>query len=515
MAKRPNIILIITDQQRAPQLFDENMAKHDLPAYKRLRKNGIEFEYSFCNTCMCSPSRSTLFTSLYPSEHGVTQTLSYGGPFSVAQPTLDPTLPNMANLFYNAGYNVQYRGKWHLSKGNSKGDTENNLTSSEVGLFGFMGWQPPDAGEDTKPENFGGGYANHDERYVREAIEFVENYDDPRPYLLVLSLVNPHDVLSYPDGFSYGYHDEILKGPLQTPPSMAENLRTNYKPTAQWQLLASLALSLGDLNRIENGPKNYVNFYANLIHKIDLEINKLLDLFMDHQGNPTERFQDTVIIRTSDHGEMGLAHGGLRQKAFNVYEETVRVPMIWSSPLLGVQGVSSQSMVSLLDLLPTLIGFTGIEVPEGLDLKGYDYHKVLTGETESTQDSILFTFDDIRASSANQRNVVLAPNRIRMVRDERWKYAVYFHEDSSWPMEYEFYDLDYVSSEYDSIECANLAYHIPDDYPDPELAKRKMKEMKELLQQEMSRKLYRQDWDPGDPVKLPSPQAELVESEPI
>ncbi|MCB0712366.1 MAG: sulfatase-like hydrolase/transferase [Ignavibacteriae bacterium] len=510
MTKKPNIILIVTDQQRAPQLFDENMAKFDLPAYQRLRKNGIEFEYAFCNTCMCSPSRSTLFTSLYPSEHGVTQTLSFGGPYSIAQPTLDPTLPNMANLFYFAGYNVQYRGKWHLSKGNTKGDTENNLTAAEVGLFGFMGWEPPDAGEDTKPENFGGGFANHDERYIREAIEFIENYDDPRPYLLVLSLVNPHDVLAYPNGYTYGYGDEILKGPLQTPPSMAEDLLKNYKPTAQWQLLLSLNGLLGNLNNIPDGPKNYVNMYANLIRKIDHQIDQLLDLFMDKKGNPTDRFQDTVIIRTADHGEMGLAHGGLRQKAFNVYEETIRVPMIWSSPLLGVQGVKSDSMVSLVDTLPTLIGFTGIDVPSNLKLRGHDYHKVLTGETTSTQENILFTFDDIRAGATNQQNAVLAPNRIRMVRNSRWKYAVYFHEDSSYPMEYEFYDLDYVSPDLNSIECANLAYHIPDDYPDPALAERTMKEMQALLQQEIEAKLYKKNWNPDWPDSLPTPNPNMV-----
>ena len=503
--KRPNILLIITDQQRAPQLFDENMAKHDLPAYRRLRKNGIEFEHAFCNSCMCSPSRSTLFTSLYPSEHGVTQTLSFGGEFSYGQPTLDPTLPNMGNLFYDAGYNVQYRGKWHLSKGNTTADTENNQTSSEIALFGFMGWVPPDSGEDTKPENFGGGYANHDERYIQEAIQFIENYDDDRPYLLVLSLVNPHDVLAYPSGFNYGYHPSILEGPLQVPSSMTEPLRTNYKPTAQWQLLPVLDATLGTLNPVTDMPTKYVNFYGNLVRKIDHQIDQLLDLFMDKNGDPTERFENTVIVRTSDHGEMGLAHGGLRQKAFNVYEETIRVPMIWSSPLLGVQGETSKAMVSLLDILPTLVGFTGIETPRGLSLKGYDFHKVLTGDQKTTQEQILFTFDDIRAGATDQRNVVLAPNRIRMVRDERWKYAMYFHEDSSYPAEYEFYDLEYVSTTdgWNSIECANLAYHIPSDYPDPGLAQRKMQEMKELLESQIRAKLYKQDWDPANPKTLP------------
>lgn len=506
--KKPNVILIITDQQRAPQLFHQNMQKFDLPAFRRLRKNGIEFENAFCNTCMCSPSRSTLMTSLYPSEHGVTQTLSWGGIYSVGQPTLDPSLPNIMNLFYNAGYAVGYRGKWHLSKGAPSGNQENDLTSGEVALFGAMGWVPPDAGEDVKPENFGGGYANHDERYIQEAIEFINTYDGVRPYLLILSLVNPHDVLSFPSSYTYGYRDEILMGDLEPPTSMSEDLRTNYKPTAQWQLIPVLNASLGALSKPDD-PKKYINFYANMIHKVDHQISGLLDLFMDAQGNPNERFRNTLIVRTSDHGEMGLAHGGLRQKAFNVYEETIRIPMIWSSPLLGPQGERSAEMVSLLDVLPTLIGFTGIETPGHLGLKGHDYSRVLTGEETKTQSEILFTFDDIRAGATSQQNVVAAPNRIRMVRDERWKYAVYFHEDSSYPMEYEFYDLEYVSPEYESIECANLAYNIPADYPDPALARRKLKEMQELIEYEMRKKLYRIDWDPADPKTLPQPFAEL------
>lgn len=503
--KQPNIVLIITDQQRAPQLFHQNMPNHDLPAFRRLRKNGIEFEHAFCNTCMCSPSRSTLFTSLYPSEHGVTQTLSYGGVYSIGQPTLDSTLPNMMNLFYNAGYNVQYRGKWHMSKGNFSGNQENDLTAGEVALYGAMGWIPPDAGEDVLPENFGGGFANHDERYIQEAINFIKTYDGKRPYLLILSLVNPHDVLSFPNSYTYGYKDLILEGDLEPPKSVAEDLRTNYKPTAQWQLLVSLAGSLGPLPT-DQAKKQYINFYANLVRKIDYQISELLDLFMDMNGTPNERFQDTLILRTSDHGEMGLAHGGLRQKAFNVYEETIRIPMIWSSPLLGSQGVTLPGMFTLLDVLPTLVGFTGIETPSGLNLKGKDLHKVLTGEQTTTQEEILFTFDDIRAGATSQQNVVLAPNRIRMVRTDRWKYAMYFHEDSSYPTEYEFYDLDYVTPEYDSIECANLAYHIPEDYPDPALAQRMMKEMQALLEDQIQQKLYKKDWNPADPAVVPVPQ---------
>ena len=194
-----------------------------------LKSYGIDFTQAQCNTCMCTPSRSVLFTGKYPSETKMAATLSWGGPQSSAETQLDPTIPNMATML-NTVYDVQYRGKWHLSKGTAG---ENDLTAAEVGLYGFMGWTPPDAGEDSKNVNFGGGYANHDFNYVNQAIAYIENYEKERklkeakgenvkPFCLVLSLVNPHDVLAYPSNFEYGYQDRDLIGDIELPESWDE-----------------------------------------------------------------------------------------------------------------------------------------------------------------------------------------------------------------------------------------------------------------------------------------------------
>jgi choline-sulfatase len=104
---------------------------------------------------MCSPSRSTLLTGTYPAQHKVTETLTTGGPFSSVEQTLNPQTPNIARLLEPLGYDCQYRGKWHISKGNNSGDPYGDVTAEDIALFGFKGWVGPDAGEDAKPENFG------------------------------------------------------------------------------------------------------------------------------------------------------------------------------------------------------------------------------------------------------------------------------------------------------------------------------------------------------------------------
>ena len=114
---KPDIILIITDQERATQNFPIGWEKENLHSLTFLKQNGFSFDRAFCNSCMCSPSRATLFTGTYPAQHNVTQTLTFGGDYSPAEVELSNTLPNMARMLIDDGYDVQYRGKWHLSKG--------------------------------------------------------------------------------------------------------------------------------------------------------------------------------------------------------------------------------------------------------------------------------------------------------------------------------------------------------------------------------------------------------------
>ncbi len=464
---RPNVILLITDQERATQHFPPGWEARRLKNLTRLKKHGLSFTRAFCNACMCSPSRSTLFTSLYPAQHQVMDTLTYNGKFSPTENELDPTIPNLATTLRPAGYRVPYRGKFHLVKGP---DGENSLLQEGISIYGFEGWVPPDAGEDTDVRNFGGGYAAHDQRYIDQTVDFLRSADPNRPFCLTLSLVNPHDVLSYPQSYTFGYSDADLAGDVKLPPTWNENLRANRKPTAQSQLVPTAAFGLGLLGTKQR-KLDYVNFYANLVAQIDGQLDPILDLLYDENGEPTELGKNTVVLRTADHGEMGLAHGGLRQKAFNVYEETIRIPLVVSNPLLFPEAKATDRMVSLIDVLPTISDLCGVAPPAGA--KGTSFAPQLANPDRGTGGGDLyFTFDDVRAGFPSNPSAVRAANRIRCIRETRWKYARYFDANGSYPEEFELYDL-----ENDPNEVNNLAY-------DPAYQKERTRLAKKLAQRE-------------------------------
>ena len=79
---KPDIVIIITDQERATQYFPEGWEQENLPTLTKLKDNGFTFDKAFCNSCMCTPSRATLFTGTYPSQHQCTETLTTGGIYS-------------------------------------------------------------------------------------------------------------------------------------------------------------------------------------------------------------------------------------------------------------------------------------------------------------------------------------------------------------------------------------------------------------------------------------------------
>ena len=467
LTKLPNILMIIVDQDRATQHYPPGWEQEHLKSMTLLKSRGISFINGFCNTCMCSPSRSTLFSGMYPAQHGVVDTLTFDFRASVNEPELDNSTITIAKMLHPY-YDTQFRGKWHMSKG-GLGDVhpEKSLMGASVAVYGFNGWQPPDAGEDTKLENFGGGYAAHDVNYIDQAIDFIkeraqnEARGEPvKPFFMVVSLVNPHDVLSYPNSYIQGGYSnaDLAYIGIDLPPTVDELLAHNYKPQAQTLAKLGMAKGLGIL-KDEQRQLNYINFYARLQIWIDREIGRLLNCFYggdEDQKQPNQLGDDTLIIRIADHGEMGLSHGGLRQKSFNTYEESIRIPYIFSNPSLYNQANETKQLATLIDIMPTISGFVNkiaklneldhIEITTPSNAKGVDLSKILFNpeHVPDLVDSIMFTYDDVRAGQANP---LPAANRIRCIRRQEWKYARYFHETSSYPEDFEMYFIRGIHAE--------------------------------------------------------------------
>ncbi|MFD4182529.1 sulfatase-like hydrolase/transferase [Rhodococcus sp. NPDC058514] len=469
--RRPNIVVIITDQERHPMHWPAGWADRNLPNRKRLADRGLTFTRSFCNSAMCSPSRSTFFTGLYPAQHGVTATLTEGGTVSPTEPQLQVGEQNMARVLESAGYNVHYRGKWHMSKGASGGDP----SSADIAAYGFRGWVPPEGGQDTNPDHFGGGCSDIDQRIADDAVEFIggQGADGDAPFALIVSFINPHDVLAYPQTWdalndscdNYGSEaEQAFNQGISLPPSVDEMLAVNHKPTAQIQSQLLLAAGLGPLIGPE-AAQNYVNFYAYMHKVVDDHIGAVLDAL---EAEPGMRDR-TVIVRMSDHGEMGLSHGGLRQKIFNAYEETLRVPLVISNPVLFPKPVETDAMASLIDVVPTLATLAGAD-PSAWRFLGTDLTPVVAdaaahpdNPSATVQDSILFTYDDQNCATPNGQFIVTQPNHIRCVRDTRWKYSAYFDPAGVVPPQYELYDLvDDPLEMHNRANPLNVGYYAPE-----------------------------------------------------
>jgi arylsulfatase A-like enzyme len=517
----PNLVLLVTDQQRFPMHWPDRPGwLRDLtPNDAELRRTGLTFTQAFVNSCMCSPSRATLLTGRMPAEHGVLLTHTRGGarptPVNLLatvagaagrsirdgvplarglrsfarlsarsvigtaqreEPELTARLPNLATLLRGAGYEVAYRGKWHLTKPVDGGEWSAADARRLEGDYGFAGWEPPDAGEDTRPEHFGGGSAGRsglgwDEDFTRQAEAFLSADRPPsEPFALVLSLVNPHDVLGYPTSWRDGGFDQqaIRDLGVGLPPTVDERL--DRKPVAHGMQKYGQAAYIGALRSRED-KLAYVNFYAYLQGLVDEKIGRLLAALGDPE-DPASLRSRTVIVRTSDHGEMGLSHGGLRQKMFNVYEETLHVPLVVSNPVLFPRGGETDAMASLVDIVPTMLTLAG--APGGERLDGRDLVPVLAEGANpareaagratvdlgpvleharpqrSVRDAVEFTFDD-DAAATFLKDSVPPPNHVRCVREPRLKYAVYVDPAGRAESQYELYDL-----ERDPLETNNL-----------------------------------------------------------
>ncbi len=498
MQERPNFLLIVTDQQRYPRHWPESPGwlEELMPNDAEIARTGITFTNAFCNTAMCSPSRATLFTGRYPAEHGVTLTLTGDelrpdlrnspavtatmlgilrrrqaparrlltqytrgalrlGPHSGNEAVLPTGMSNLATLLREAGYTVAYKGKWHLTHptGNDPGML-NGWGRADAELierdYGFTDWEPPDAGENAKAEHFGGGNAGEgegwDEVYTRQTERWLAEANLPEPFCLVVSLVNPHDVLGYPAQYERGGYtlEDFRPLGVRLPPTVDEDLGS--KPAVQSLMQMGMTAYMGPL-RDRGAQLDYVNFYAYLHRVVDEKIGRIVKALgpADDAGSLRSR---TVVVRCADHGEMGLAHGGLRQKMFNVYEETINVPLVFSHPSLFPQGTETDAFASLVDVLPTVLSLGGRDVPG--ELRGRDLGPILRGEEEAVQDDIHFTYDDHQAGTATQ-DAPGQPNRIRAVRTRDAKYAVYYDPNGREAPEYELYDL--VT---DPLEVENL-----------------------------------------------------------
>lgn len=370
---KPNFVFVLSDEERYPTNYDPASYMKNLPAHNYLASHGYTSEHHYTASAACSPSRASIFTGQYPEVHQVKET--YGGAKDYNDPRMvwlrPNTVPTMGQYFKELGYDTVYIGKWHISFEDIVDDDGVTLptvqldgTPDQINVeyykreqrlhkFGFNEWIGPDP-HGTSQRNAGW---LRDPDYVRQVTNWFDTREkiiNPRPFLLVVSLVNPHDIVYFP--FLWTWFQYPLRG-KQTPkelkpiPTFSENIQINNKPTPQVNYLKQYGKIFAPIMRLIN--HKYRQLYYYLISTVDQEIYKIIKRL-----EKSSFYDNTYTIFTSDHGDLLGAHGGMYQKWYSAYEEIVHIPFIISHPSFTAN--KFDGLTSSIDILPTMLGLTGI-----------------------------------------------------------------------------------------------------------------------------------------------------------
>jgi arylsulfatase A-like enzyme len=356
---RPNLLLLMTDQQRGDCIGADGNPAIRTPNLDRIANEGARFTSAYTSTPSCTPARSALLTGKSPWNHGM---LGYG---RVAE-----EYPyEMPRVLSEAGYYTYSIGKNHFShQRNNHGydfclldesgreqspdfrsdyrswfwSQAPHLDPDETGI----GWNDYRARPYALPENL------HPTHWTgRSAVRFLENYERPEPFFLKVSFARPHSPYDPPKRLFDSYEDAPI--PERSVGDWAEKFRerSSQEPTL-WH---------GDLGA--DTVRHSRQGYYGAIEFIDEQIGRILETL-----EKRNMLDNTLILFISDHGDMMGDHHHWR-KCY-AYEGSARIPFLarWPAGLLSAErGQVIDKPVEIRDVLPTFLDGAGIEAPEDLD----------------------------------------------------------------------------------------------------------------------------------------------------
>lgn len=357
-----NVILIITDEEAYHLRPTEGYA---LPARDELKRRGTTFENHYIGAAMCTPSRGVMFSGQPPQVNGVYDQMEAG-----YVPSLPRDKPSIGTVFKQLGYETAYFGKFELKRSIiTASDSINYSTALED--YGFDQFAP-DGDKVGAPNQ---GYET-DRFTAAEAVRWLRTNGQAineagKPWLLVVSFVSPHDIM-YGEVNQPGTETQVSQvGMTINPPPDERSFQTEWsfppspshdqpldtpgRPRAQLSYMIGWSAFLGEIPVGATEMWNdYYNYYLNLIRENDHTLQRIVNAIGD-----LGLWDNTVVFRTADHGELGGSHGGLRGKGPLPYEQEVHVPAVIVHPE-HEGGRQCHALTSHIDLLPTLVGLTGI-----------------------------------------------------------------------------------------------------------------------------------------------------------
>jgi arylsulfatase A-like enzyme len=401
MDSRPNILLILTDQQTWSAIGDSTNPHLRTPHLDRLRGQSASFPRCYCASPVCGPSRMSLATSRPPHEHGFTHHFQKLWDWDAHG------LVSFGEHLHKAGYDARWIGKWHASRFIPR------AVDDAEGFTNMTGFGP-------ERERLG---LDMDGLWAGQAADFLDSRPQG-PFFLGVSLHNPHDICYWIMGTDEDVNARFSPPPGAELPPLPENFcrspdepavmrlrrdETQYGPELAWTK-----------DWDETDWRRYLYAYNRLVEHIDTEIGRVLDA-LDRSGLA----DNTLVVFTSDHGESCAGHELVVK--LSCYDEAMRVPLFLRWPGHIEPGSELDFPVSGLDVAPTVLDAAGAEpLSEG---RGVSLLPVLRGEAEPDRAVVSELYPTMQRLEA----------QARIVCRDHWKYILSWDGEQA---DETLYDLD-------------------------------------------------------------------------
>jgi len=397
-ANQPNILILCMDQ------WDAHMKLPDavrFPALERLEAQGVSFDRQYCTVPICTPSRASMWTGVHAKKTGLWDNTNFAWIHE-----LSSEFPTIGQMLREQGYYTAFKGKWHCSEVPRREDALERYGFADIQQWGEM-FGAPLQGEQL------------DGAAVFETVDWLEHVA-PRlnqPWLLICSLVNPHDIMflqtapvetPHPNGAMAGLQTTVQKlgwfqqkWDVSLPNNFEDDYRLQPFGVRHYKEITDLNYGRVPDKRTDLWLERR-NYLINCMRLVDAEFNKVLAAL-----DRLDLWKNTVVILTSDHGEMNGAHR-MTQKGAIHFDEAAVVNLTVCAPG-EPQGRRTASVGSHLDLAPTLLEFAGLTEQEIREryphLKGRSLKSVILdpeqpgprGSPSAPGDGALFCWDGLHS----------------------------------------------------------------------------------------------------------------------